>query len=49
MNFALLMLILLLVTGAIWLLDYLVLHRRRDNGRRMARRNIALEAEEQRP
>src|SRR3954471_21871923 len=30
MNFALLMLILLLVTGAIWLLDYLVLHRHRD-------------------
>ena len=30
MNFALLMLILLVVTGAIWLLDYLVLHRRRD-------------------
>ena len=32
MNFALLMLTLLLVTGAIWLLDYLVLHRRRDKG-----------------
>src|SRR3954469_15488888 len=30
MNFALLMLILLLVTGAIWLLDHLVLQRRRD-------------------
>jgi signal peptidase I len=32
MNFALLMLILLLVTGAIWLLDHLVLRRRRDKG-----------------
>ena len=32
MNFALLMLILLLVTGAIWLLDHLVLRRRRDRG-----------------
>ena len=32
MNFALLMLTLLLMTGAIWLLDYLVLHRRRDKG-----------------
>jgi len=32
MNFALLMLILLLVTGAIWLLDHLVLGRRRDKG-----------------
>ena len=30
MNFALLMLILLLVTGAIWLLDHLVFRRRRD-------------------
>lgn len=32
MNFALLMLILLLVTGAIWLLDRLVFSRRRDKG-----------------
>ena len=32
MNFALLMLILLLVTGTIWLLDRLVLQRRRDKG-----------------
>ncbi len=32
MNFALLMLILLLVTGAIWLLDHLVFRRRRDRG-----------------
>src|SRR4249920_522121 len=32
MNFALLMLILLLVTGAIWLLDHLVFRRRRDKG-----------------
>jgi signal peptidase I len=32
MNFALLMLVLLLVTGAIWLLDQLVLGRRRDKG-----------------
>src|SRR3954469_1660604 len=32
MNFALLMLILLVATGAIWLLDYLVLQRRRDKG-----------------
>jgi signal peptidase I len=34
MNFALLMLILLLVTGAIWLLDHLVLRKRRDRGAR---------------
>src|SRR4051812_26011789 len=33
MNFALLMLILLVVTGAIWLLDHLVLQRRRDKDR----------------
>ena len=32
MNFALLMLILLLVTGAIWLLDHLVFRRHRDRG-----------------
>ena len=32
MNFALLMLTLLLMTGAIWLLDHLVLRRRRDKG-----------------
>ncbi|HVY05106.1 MAG TPA: signal peptidase I [Burkholderiales bacterium] len=32
MNFALLMLVLLLVTGAIWLLDSLVLRRRRNKG-----------------
>ncbi len=32
MNFALLMLILLVVTGAVWLLDYLLLAKRRDRG-----------------